>query len=161
MVKCIRCLVNKADEYRRLKPHKRPIRKHRFSGEIYRHNKVLPVISPLSRWKCWPDRKKLHSKLLPKIYWKNPTYFANFSSLSDKNKEWILEYLSGGKGIIPYKKIKSHEDLKRVPEGEFFSKSELKNEIISDQDYENVKKFWQLLRLTKLSDLNTMLKFRE
>lgn len=85
--------------------------------------------------------------------------------MSDKNKEWILEYLSGGKGIIPYKKIKSHEDLKGVPEGEFFSKSEfynsLKNEIISDQDYENVKKFWQLLRLTKLSDLNTMLKFRE
>ena len=158
MVKCIRCLVNKADEYRRLKPHKRPIRKHRFSGEIYRHNKVLPVISPLSRWKCWPDRKKLHSKLLS-------TYFANFSSLSDKNKEWILEYLPGGKGIIPYKKINSHEDLKRVPEGEFFSESEfynsLKNEIISDQDYENVKKFWQLLRLTKLSDLNTMLKFRE
>ena len=60
-------------------------------------------------------------------------------SLSDENKEWILEYLSGGKGVIPYEKIKSHHDLNCVPEGKFFNKSEiyfsLKNEIISDQEY--------------------------
>ena len=75
---------------------------------------------------------------------KNPTYSANFSSLSDENKEWILEYLSTGKGVIPYEKIKPHEDLNCVPEGEFFSKSEFyslfKNEIISDQDYEKCEK---------------------
>ena len=96
---------------------------------------------------------------------KNPTYSANFSSLSDENEEWALEYLSGGKGVMPYEKIMSHEDLNYVPEGEFFSKSELysslKNEIISDQDYENVKKFWELLRLTKLSDLNDIYNFQD
>ena len=74
-----------------------------------------------------------------KIYRKNPTYSANFLSLSDENKEWILEFLSRGKGVIPYEKIKLHEDLNCVPEGEFFNKSEfyslLKNEIILDQDY--------------------------
>ena len=64
--------------------------------------------------------------------------------MSDENKEWILEYLSTGKGVIPYEKIKSHEDLNCVPEGEFFSKSEFyslfKNEIISDQEYEKCEK---------------------
>ena len=42
---------------------------------------------------------------------KSPTYSGNFSSMSDEKKEWVLEYLSGGKDIIPYEKIKSHEDL--------------------------------------------------
>ena len=45
-----------------------------------------------------------------------------------------------------------------APEGEFFSKtkfySTLRNEIIDDQSYENVKIFWKALRLEKLSDLN-------
>ena len=95
---------------------------------------------------------------------KSPTYSGNFSSLSGENKEWVLEYLSGGKGVIPYEKIKSHEYLNCVPEGKYFSKSEfyssLKSEIISDQDYENVKKFWKLLHLTKLSDLNDIYNFQ-
>ena len=96
---------------------------------------------------------------------KTPKYSANFSDLSDENKDWILEYLSGGKGVIPYEKIKSHEDLNCVPEGECFKKSEfyssLKNETISDEDYENVKKFWQLLRLTELTDLNDIYTFQD
>ena len=37
-----------------------------------------------------------------------------FNSLSDENKECILNYFSSGKGVIPCKKIKSHEDLKCV-----------------------------------------------
>ena len=58
--------------------------------------------------------------------------------------------------MIPYEKIKSHKDLDAVPEMEFFSKTKfyslLKNEIISDEEYENVKKFWQILKLKQLSD---------
>ena len=56
---------------------------------------------------------------------------------------WILGYLSSGKGVIPYEKIKSHKDLKCVSENELFGEiefySSLKNEIISDKEYENVK----------------------
>ena len=37
-----------------------------------------------------------------------------------KTKERILDYLSGGKGVFPYEKIKSHEDLICVPENVFF-----------------------------------------
>ena len=65
-----------------------------------------------------------------------------FNSLSDENQNWVLEYLCEVKGVIPYEKIKTDEDLNCVPEGDFFTKTEfyssLKNKIISDEDYENV-----------------------
>ena len=54
--------------------------------------------------------------------------------------------------------IRSYEDLDAVLPEEFFTiiefYSSLKNEIISEEAYENVKKFYGLLRLQKLSDLN-------
>lgn len=61
-----------------------------------------------------------------------------------KTKERILDYLSGGKGVFPYEKIKSHEDLICVPENVFFfSKTEFyssfKNEVTSDEEYKNIK----------------------
>ena len=100
---------------------------------------------------------------MPKIYQKKFNLFCKLFELDDENKGWILEYLSGGKGVKPYKKIKLHEDLNCVPKGKLFDKSEfyslLKNKIILNQDYENVKKFWQLLHLTKLSDLNNIYNF--
>ena len=64
----------------------------------------------------------------------NATYSTAFSSLLDQDRTWVWDYLSGGKGIIPYELTKSHEDLDTTPEGEFFSRTEfyslLKNEII-------------------------------
>ena len=36
-------------------------------------------------------------------------------------KDWMLDYLCGGKGLIPYEKIKSHKDLDAAAEGDFFS----------------------------------------
>ena len=55
----------------------------------------------------------------------------------------MLDYLCGGKGVIPYEKIKPHEDAGAVLEGEFFSKTEfyssLKKEIIDDESYQSVK----------------------
>ena len=74
-----------------------------------------------------------------------------FNTLSDEDKKRILDDLSGGKGVIPHEKIKSHEDCNCLPENEFLSKTEFygstKNEIITDDEYENVKTFWQILRL--------------
>ena len=53
------------------------------------------------------------------------------------------------RGVTPYEKIKSHEDLDAAPEGDFFTKTEfynsLKNEIIDAGSYESVKKFWKLM----------------
>ena len=67
--------------------------------------------------------------------------------------------------MIPYEKIKTYEDLDVTPEGEFFSKTEfystLRNAIIDDQSYDNVKRFWKTLRLQKLSDLNHIYNFQD
>ena len=96
---------------------------------------------------------------------KNTTYLTFFNSFSDQDKEWILRYLSSGKGVIPYDKIKSYEDLDATPGGECFSKIEfyslLKSEIISDEENENVKKFWLILCLAKLSALNDIYNFQD
>ena len=54
----------------------------------------------------------------------NETYSGQFNSLVDDEKNWVLDYLCGGKRVIPYEKIKSHEHLDAVPEGDFFSKTE-------------------------------------
>ena len=39
--------------------------------------------------------------------------------------------------------------------------SSLKNEMINDGDYENVKTIWQTLRLRKLSNLNDIYNFQD
>ena len=69
---------------------------------------------------------------------------CKFFAFSDDEKKWILDYLCGGKGVIPYGQIKSYENLYFLPEGEFYKMTEfyssLKNEIIKPNQYENVKK---------------------
>ena len=37
---------------------------------------------------------------------KSETYSVTFNSLPNNGKNWILDYLCGGKGVIPYEKIK-------------------------------------------------------
>ena len=92
-------------------------------------------------------------------------YRTKFEKLTENEKKWIIEYLSIGKGVIPYEKIKSCSDLDSRPEGEFFAKTEffssLKNSLISDGEYENVKKFWKTLSLNKLSELNDIYNFQD
>lgn len=41
--------------------------------------------------------------------------------LSQKDEDWILDYLSSGKGVIPYRMITNFDSLNIEPEnGEFF-----------------------------------------
>ena len=71
------------------------------------------------------------------------TCSASFFIHSDDEQEWILDYLYGGMGVIPRKKIKSYKDLDSVPEGEFYRMNEiyssLKNEVMKPDEYEHVK----------------------
>ena len=77
---------------------------------------------------------------------------------NDEQENWVLDYLTSGKGVIPYQMITHLDSLKKVPKGEFFKKeyfySGLKEKSISDQDYEDVKKLFKLLRLETLGDMN-------
>ena len=93
-----------------------------------------------------------------------PKYRTKFERLTENEKKWVIEYLSVGKGVIPYEKIKSWSDLDSSPEGEFFAKveffSSLKNSAISDIEYEDVKEFWETLSLNNFSNSMTFIIFK-
>ena len=76
-----------------------------------------------------------------------------------------LDYLSSGKGMIPYQMITDFGSLKKVPQEDFFQKkdfySELKEKDISDEEYQNVKRFFMLLRLKTLGDMNRVYNFQD
>ena len=62
---------------------------------------------------------------------------------------------------IPYEKINSIDSLSLKPENRFFfSKNEfystLKGKAVSDEEYENSKKLYTLLKMRDLSDLNDL-----
>ena len=65
--------------------------------------------------------------------------------LTDEEQAWVFDYLSSGKGMIPYQMIIDFDSLKKKNKRGFFPKkkdfySELKEKDISDEEYENVKK---------------------
>ena len=73
--------------------------------------------------------------------------------------------MSSGKRIMPYESIKSWEDLNRSPGNDFFRKTDfystLKNTTISDEEYNYVKKLFNLLKMQTLSDLNALYNFQD
>ena len=85
--------------------------------------------------------------------------------MSEEEKNWVLDYLCGSKGVIPYEDVRSHENLDKSPRDELFAQTEffslLKNAGISDDVYAAVKKLWKLLRLEKFSDLNDLYNFQD
>ena len=76
--------------------------------------------------------------------------------LNDEDEKWVLDYLVSGKGMIPYQMITDFESLNICPEKEFFFCKDfylcLKEKNISEEDYENVKKFFLILRLKTLKN---------
>ena len=85
--------------------------------------------------------------------------------LTDDEEAWVLDYLSSGKGMIPYQMITDFDSLKKVPKEDFFQKkdfySELKETDSSDEENENIKKIFILLRLKTLRDMNRIYNFQD
>ena len=108
-------------------------------------------------------KKNIGSSCL-KFTQNNETYSGQFNSVVDDDKNWVVDYLYGDDGVIPNEQIKSHKDLDAAPKGDFLLKTEVlklaKNEIIYDESYESVKKFWNLMRLNKLFELNDFYNFQ-
>ena len=84
-----------------------------------------------------------------------------------EEKQWVLDYLSGGKVVIPYEMLKEWEDLNAEPSAnkEFFSKTSfylsLKKSMVSDQEYEDVQKLYKMMNMSNLSDLNALYNFQD
>ena len=85
--------------------------------------------------------------------------------IKDDDEKWILEYLSLGKGTIPYQMITDFDSLNIKPEKDFFEQEKfcscLKEDNISTEEYENVKKFFNILKLETLGDLNRIYNFQD
>ena len=85
--------------------------------------------------------------------------------LSQEDQDWILEYLSTGKGVLPYQMITGIDFLSISPEEEFFSQHlfylNLKDSQIYTEDYENVKKFYALMKLENLGELIKIYNFED
>ena len=83
--------------------------------------------------------------------------------LSDADEKWVLDYLASGKGMIPYQMITDFESLNIRPDQEFFKHEDfysgLKEKNISVKEYRNVKKFFTILRLKTLGDMNRSYNF--
>ena len=79
----------------------------------------------------------------------------------------MVDYLLGGKRVIPYEMIKQWEDLiiASTLKEKFFAKvafySSLKNSTITDEEYEDVQKLFSLTKMSNLSDLNALYNFQD
>ena len=78
---------------------------------------------------------------------KNQKLNQKFLSCTQKDQEWVLNYLSSGKGIIPYEMITRFDWLDIKPVKRFFAVeqlySQLKGGLISEEEYQAVKKLYQ------------------
>ena len=85
--------------------------------------------------------------------------------LTDEDEKWVLDYLSSGKGMIPYQMITDFDSLQITPEDGSFKQddfySSLKEKNISLEEYENVKEFFTVFRLKTLRDLNRIYNFQD
>ena len=81
--------------------------------------------------------------------------------LNDQQKIKVLDIIVSRKGVIPYEKNNFIDSLDIKPEnGIFFSKGEfystLKGTAISEDEYNNSKIIYTLLKMGDLSDLNDL-----
>ena len=89
-----------------------------------------------------------------------------FNLCSDEDQKWVLDYLSLGKGTIPYEMITRYDSLDISPAtGNFFLPhhfySSLKDDVITERDYCNVIKVYQTLRLENLGEINKIYNFQD
>ena len=97
---------------------------------------------------------------------KDPKFAIKFNLCSDEEKDWVLNYLSTGKVTIPYEMITGFDSLNiELEEGNFFLPhhfySSLKDDVMTDEEYENVKKFYQTMKLKNLGELNKIYNFQD
>ena len=106
------------------------------------------------------DKEKLAiKKECKKFILRDESLSRKFSACTKEDQEWVLNYLSTGKGTIPYEMITRYDSLDISPEdGNFFLLhhfySHLKDIVMTREEYDNVKKFYRTLKLKDLAELN-------
>ena len=86
-------------------------------------------------------------------------------SCTEEEQKRILNYLSTGKGIVPYESITRYDSLDIIPEnGQFFLPhkfySSIKDTTMTNEEYEN-KKIYQTMKLQNLGQLHKIYSFKD
>ena len=110
--------------------------------------------------------KSAISKECGKFLKNHPKLSQNFLACTKEEQEWLLNYLSTGKGTIPYEMITRYDSLDiKLENGKFFLPhqfhSTLKDNILTEEEYEKVKKFYQTMKLENLGELNKIYNFQD
>ena len=98
------------------------------------------------------DKEKLAVKTeCKKFILKDESLSIKINLCAQDDQEWVLNYLSTEKGTIPYEIITRYNSLDISPEeGNFFLLdhfySSMKGNIITEEEYKQVKKFYQTLK---------------
>ena len=83
--------------------------------------------------------------------------------LTEDQEKWVLDYLSSGKGMIPYQMITDFDSLNIEPKNGFFKRedfySSLKEKDISVEEYETVKKIFHACEIENFGRLKSHLQF--
>ena len=103
--------------------------------------------------------KSAISKECKKLIKNDPKLAKKYLSCAEEDQKLILNYLSTGKGTILYKMITRYDSLDIAPKiGQFFLPhqfySSLKDTTMTDEENENVKKFYQTMKLENFGELN-------
>ena len=88
-----------------------------------------------------------------------------FLVLSITDRDWVLNYSSSRKGTNPYEMISDFDFLNISPDKDFFEfhqfYSNMKDTVISEEEYENVKKLYKLMKMSNLGELSKIYNFQE
>ena len=112
------------------------------------------------------QKKSAISRECKKIVKNDPKLVKKYLSCTEEEQKWILNYLSTRKRTILYEMITKYHSLYIAPEnGQFFLPqkfySSLKDNVVTDEEYENVKKFYQTMKLENLGELNKIDNFQD
>ena len=80
-------------------------------------------------------------------------------SLSNEDREFVLEYFAPGKGCFPYEIVTGFNSLSTVPESDDFWPiesfySRYRDERISQKELEMCKKLFKVKKMRNLRDFN-------
>ena len=112
------------------------------------------------------QEKSAISKECKQLIKSDPKSAKKYLSCAEEDQKLILNYLSTGKGTILYKMITRYDSLDIAPKiGQFFLPhkfySSLKDTTMTDEENENVKKFYQTMTLENFGELNKIYNFQD
>ena len=99
------------------------------------------ALSRLARSTDSSERERIQSLLLDYLAFQHPYYSQLFlSDLTEEDKNFVLEYLSSGKGCFPFEAVNGFDSLSPTPEdGDFWYiltfYSRLRDEGISQKEW--------------------------